>query len=680
MRLIIDGDSFPFINEAVKIAVSRNTEYIIFANKQRRPIKKYEHAWITVPNFYGSADLAILESLRDDDVVVTDDRALAAECADKGATVMRSHGGDFNKKQSPKEYARLRKMSAAERDGVLAVKRRLLTLRLESALDGSGDDAAAERERRALFSKLNSLSAARLLPGARAKPRSLPPARSFGGSSARDKRFVRARRRRKKAFRRRSAGVFYIRGKRHYGAGKRGAAERRRLRERAAHELDAAEAQKLLAALELSRVKIRRKAREAAERQNREAAEIARLQAKENTELTQAELERIDAFYNERTAALEHEEPAVESSAERVKLAREIERLAAKKISLLVEDKLAAEKAAKREAERLRKLSAKAREAETAARQEAERFKHSSAGKHTAAESCYRAAAKLESRAKAKLEAIAAPEREITENGELYLLTRALDDKRFEAIKASIRESRRAAEELKARAAEQRVSADYNKSLARYYDGLLDKRLEEVAAAERKKLASENDERTFAELRRKTAAEYLEKLAAQELARQKAKQERITAEYRHAAEPTAPVPARIYPAAARAPEATAKYAESIYGPEPDDELIPDEIYAEFDIRAEEDSDRSAEPETDWHKKLRALRDEWFQAPETKVQIAETKVQITETKLQIPEAAAQAEPEEPPAPPPQAPGRAKLPKLLRLLYDSVRDIAAAVRSK
>ncbi|MDR1328581.1 MAG: DUF188 domain-containing protein [Oscillospiraceae bacterium] len=675
MRLIIDGDSFPFINEAVKIAVSRNTEYIIFANKQRRPIKKYEHAWITVPNFYGSADLAILESLRDDDVVVTDDRALAAECADKGATVMRSHGGNFDKKHSTKEYARLRKMSAAERDGVLAVKKRLLTLRLESALDGSGDDAAAERERRSLFAKLNGLYTARLLPGARirAVTRGLPPARSFGGSSARDKRFVRARRRRNKAFRRRSAGVFYIRGKRYYGAGKRGSAERRRLRERAAHELDAAEAQKLLAALELSRVKVRRKAREAAERQNREAAEIERLGAKKNTELTQAERERLDAFHKEKTAALEHEKLAAEHSSERVRLARGIETLAAKKLSLLVEDKRASDEAARREAERLKKLSEKARNAEAAARQATAKFnRHSTADKRSAAENSDRAAAKLESRAKAKLETAAVREREITENGELYLLTRALDDKRFEAIKASIRESRRAAEELKARAAAQRVSADYNRSLIRYYDELFAKRVEAVAAAADKVLAAESAESDFAALRQKTAAEQRESIVAQNLAHQKAKRERIEAEYRHAAG-LEPAPARIYPATARSSEAAAKYAEIIYGPEPDDELIPDEIYAEFDIRAEEDSNRSAEPETDWHKKLRALRDEWFQAPETKVQ-------ITETKLQSPEAAAQAEPEEPPAPPPQAPGRAKLAKLLRLLYDSVRDIAAAVRSK
>jgi uncharacterized protein YaiI (UPF0178 family) len=739
MRLIIDGDSFPFINEAVKIAVSRNTEYIIFANKQRRPIKKYEHAWITVPNFYGSADLAILESLRDDDVVVTDDRALAAECADKGATVMRSHGGNFDKKHSTKEYARLRKMSAAERDSVLAVKRRLLTLRLESALDGSGDDAAAERERRSLFAKLNGLYTARLLPGARirAVTRGLPPVRSFGGSSARDKRFVRARRRRNKAFRRRSAGVFYIRGKRHYGAGKRKTTGRRLLLEGAARALDTAEAQEVLTALEISRIRARREAgraaREELNRQKFKETEYVRLRTKNPEELDQAERDFISAANDEKIAALESKMLSAELLQEHIKLARELEQLADEKYELIRADKRAAEEAAELEAERFKELTAKARKVEHAARQEADRFKHNAADRRAAAERGDAAAKKLSQRSEARLTEANARAREIEDNPDIYYLPQNLREQHVSSNRRVVKENRRGADELRKRAADMRSSAKYDRSLAGYYDKIYAERLEGVAAAERKRFAAEDNEAAAAKRRLQIAEEYDGKLAAQELVRQRAKQERIKAEHGQipaplevvtheperpviAEPPPAPEPVSAESVAARQALEAENDAENNIETKRErlkrlrlEEQIRQKraehirlAAASSDLDRVAAEGRRAEPAPDWRDKLKSMQDEWFKAPEMKAQVTEPKSQTPETKPQTPEPPPPAEQIPIPEPAEQMPetkaqipepdtripetaeqakpDRAKLPKLLRLLYNSVRDIAAAARGK
>jgi hypothetical protein len=134
-------------------------ELRVISNDNRRPIGGLEEVWTTVPLIHGGADAAILEMLNAGDIVLTDDRALAAACSENGATPLRSDGSVFapaipidRKKQ------KLRKMSDDERERANGVRRQLLELRIANVI--ASLNAAPEmrkREERALASELREM-------------------------------------------------------------------------------------------------------------------------------------------------------------------------------------------------------------------------------------------------------------------------------------------------------------------------------------------------------------------------------------------------------------------------------------------------------------------------------------------------------------------------------------------
>jgi hypothetical protein len=101
------------------------------------------------------------------DIVLTEDRALAAACKESGATPMRSDGSMFGPAMFVARQGRkLRRMSADERKCVKSARRRLLELRLANAV--APLDAERERgryEERALNAQLREIFAKRIMYG-----------------------------------------------------------------------------------------------------------------------------------------------------------------------------------------------------------------------------------------------------------------------------------------------------------------------------------------------------------------------------------------------------------------------------------------------------------------------------------------------------------------------------------
>jgi uncharacterized protein YaiI (UPF0178 family) len=159
MRLIMDGDGLPFIDATAEQARRHGVEFYIVTNDRKRPLKGLENAWITVPTFPNSADIVILDMLQDGDILLTDDRDLAAHSLDLGATPLRSDGAEhvWTRTVFPRRRKQ-RAMSADERVHAKEIKRRVLELRLANALADPADVPPEDtREEYAVSEEPNSI-------------------------------------------------------------------------------------------------------------------------------------------------------------------------------------------------------------------------------------------------------------------------------------------------------------------------------------------------------------------------------------------------------------------------------------------------------------------------------------------------------------------------------------------
>lgn len=105
MRIIVDGDGCPVIDIAIEVAKYYNLEIII--------VKDYSHdIWddyaniITVDEGQDSVDLHIVNNVKKNDIVVTQDYGLAAMVLTKGAISITQNGKIISKKNIDNLLAR----------------------------------------------------------------------------------------------------------------------------------------------------------------------------------------------------------------------------------------------------------------------------------------------------------------------------------------------------------------------------------------------------------------------------------------------------------------------------------------------------------------------------------------------------------------------------------------------
>jgi uncharacterized protein YaiI (UPF0178 family) len=152
MKIIVDGDAIAasIIVAVAELARQYEIECLIAANETKKPLDSFENVWISVPVGPDSADAAILNILREGDIVITNDLPLGWRSCGKGATPLRSDGGSFDSAEDPMRFwrrQRLRALRDGERECVKAINTRLLMLRLANAIAPSASGASANEEK-----------------------------------------------------------------------------------------------------------------------------------------------------------------------------------------------------------------------------------------------------------------------------------------------------------------------------------------------------------------------------------------------------------------------------------------------------------------------------------------------------------------------------------------------------
>lgn len=91
MKLIIDADACPVLDIALKIALERDIECLIVCDNSHF-IEREGAVTVIVDKGADSADIKIANSVRRNDIVITQDYGLAAMCLGKGAKALNQNG------------------------------------------------------------------------------------------------------------------------------------------------------------------------------------------------------------------------------------------------------------------------------------------------------------------------------------------------------------------------------------------------------------------------------------------------------------------------------------------------------------------------------------------------------------------------------------------------------------
>ncbi len=94
MRIVIDGDGCPVVDETIKIAREKKLECIILCDTAHK-IEKAGASTIVVSKGADSVDFALVNMLNKNDVVITQDYGLAAMCLAKGAKPLHQDGMQY---------------------------------------------------------------------------------------------------------------------------------------------------------------------------------------------------------------------------------------------------------------------------------------------------------------------------------------------------------------------------------------------------------------------------------------------------------------------------------------------------------------------------------------------------------------------------------------------------------
>ena len=91
MRILIDADGCPVVDIAVKLAKQKNIECIIFCDTSHI-FEKDGAKTITVSKGADSVDFALVNVIRENDIIITQDYGLAAMCLAKKGIVLSQNG------------------------------------------------------------------------------------------------------------------------------------------------------------------------------------------------------------------------------------------------------------------------------------------------------------------------------------------------------------------------------------------------------------------------------------------------------------------------------------------------------------------------------------------------------------------------------------------------------------
>jgi hypothetical protein len=95
MRIIVDGDSCPVIEESKNIAEEKNIELIIFCDYNHNISTNYGEVK-KVDQSFQSVDMQIINYIQENDIIITDDYGLASLVLSKKCLVINSKGMVYN--------------------------------------------------------------------------------------------------------------------------------------------------------------------------------------------------------------------------------------------------------------------------------------------------------------------------------------------------------------------------------------------------------------------------------------------------------------------------------------------------------------------------------------------------------------------------------------------------------
>lgn len=91
MKILIDADGCPVVKQATQIAKENNIEVVIFCDTSHIINSDYAQI-ITVSKGADSVDFALVNEVKSDDIVVTQDYGLAAMVLSKGGKAITQNG------------------------------------------------------------------------------------------------------------------------------------------------------------------------------------------------------------------------------------------------------------------------------------------------------------------------------------------------------------------------------------------------------------------------------------------------------------------------------------------------------------------------------------------------------------------------------------------------------------
>ena len=91
MKILIDADGCPVVKQATQIAKENNIEVVIFCDTSHLINSDYAQI-ITVSKGADSVDFALVNEVKSDDIVVTQDYGLAAMVLSKGGKAITQNG------------------------------------------------------------------------------------------------------------------------------------------------------------------------------------------------------------------------------------------------------------------------------------------------------------------------------------------------------------------------------------------------------------------------------------------------------------------------------------------------------------------------------------------------------------------------------------------------------------
>ena len=106
IKIFIDADACPVKEEVYKVSIRNNLDVIVVSNGGIRPHPNPLIKSIFVGNGFNEADEYILKMVTKNDIVITNDIPLAADCIKEGAIILKQNGHVLNESNIANELSK----------------------------------------------------------------------------------------------------------------------------------------------------------------------------------------------------------------------------------------------------------------------------------------------------------------------------------------------------------------------------------------------------------------------------------------------------------------------------------------------------------------------------------------------------------------------------------------------